>query len=139
MGKMTIAVPILLLTLLASSLAYAVNISLNSDSVMRIGGTGQVDVLCPASSCQIDGVTWTMTSSAPYLVDKVNVDWTPAENGDYDVYVTLYDSGGTIIASGSTSASGLTGGTSTTTIVDLTTDVNPANVYKIEIIIVQTG
>lgn len=139
MRKMTIAAPILLLTLLATSLVYAVSITLNSNNVMTLGGTGQVDVNCPASSCQIDKVSWVMTSSAPYKVDKVDVTWTPAQSGDYDVYVTLYDNVGNVIASGSTSASGLTGGTSTTTTVDVSVDADPASVYKVEIIIVQTG
>jgi hypothetical protein len=84
-------------------------------------------------------VTWTISSTAPYRVTAVNVKWTPASNApaSYTVYVTLYDNLGNIIGSGSATQSGST--TSVTTSVPVSPNPDPKDVYKVEIVIVQTA
>ncbi|MEM2693656.1 MAG: hypothetical protein QXW56_09260 [Nitrososphaerota archaeon] len=124
------------LLLLAFS-AYAVLISLSSSDINQLGGTGLVDVTCPANPCQVTKVSWVLTSSAPYKVDKVNVQWTPAKSGsaNYMVYVALYDIFNNVISSGSASQPGST--SAVTTQVDVAPDVNPKDVYKVEVVIVE--
>jgi hypothetical protein len=120
------------------SAAFAVEISLSSSDVARIGATPQVEVYCPANPCQITRVTWTL-SFPPPRVTAVNIEWSPAATGTYTVYVVLYRSDGTTIAGGygSTSVTISTLGPTTTT-VDLDSPVNPAHIYYVEIAIVQS-
>lgn len=118
-----------------ASAALAVEISMGSSNVDRLGATPQVDVLCPADPCQVTRVRWVITSSYPYEVDQVRVQWTPATTNNYYVYVTLFDSGSSAISGGAAFVA-VTGGTSTDTLVDVT-NVDPRNVYKIQIVIVE--
>ena len=118
--------------------AYAVLIGVAQ--VAQLGGTGQVSVNCPtAAPCQVDQVTWTITTTAPFRVTHVNVKWTPASDApaSYTVYVTLYDSLGNPVGSGSNTQSGST--TSVTTSVPVSPNPDPKDVYKVEIVIVQTA
>ena len=80
-----------------TSAALAVEITLNSTDIAQIGGTGQVEVYCPANPCEVTRVTWSI-SGPPFQVTAVNVEWTPRSDGDYTVYVVLYDSTVTIIS-----------------------------------------
>ena len=120
-----------------SAAAYAVAIGLTSSDIDQLGGTGNVDVLCPANPCQVNRVKWALTSSAPYLVDRVLVQWQTRETtgATYTVYVTLLDSSNAIIASGSTTQAASS--SAVTTNVDVTPNVDPAQVYKVSIVIVQ--
>ncbi|MEM2545127.1 MAG: hypothetical protein QXJ49_02905 [Nitrososphaerota archaeon] len=118
-----------------ASAALAVEISLSSNDVDRIGATPQVDVLCPANLCQVTRVRWVITSSYPYQVDQVRVQWTPATTNNYNVYVTLFDSDSSAISGGATTVS-VSGGSPTDTWVDVS-DVDPGQVYKIQIVIVE--
>jgi len=120
-----------------ASAAFAVEISLSSSNVARIGATPQVEVYCPANPCQITRVTWTL-SFPPPRVTALNIEWTPAATGTYTVYVVLYRSDGTTIEGyGSTSVTISTLG-STTTTVNLASPVNPAHIYYVEIAIVES-
>jgi len=126
-----------------ASAAFAVQISLPSADIAQIGGTGQVDVNCPVSGCQISRVTWTLSGTPP-RVTEVNVRWTPASDApaSYTVYVTLYDGSGNIVGSGSAPQSG--SATAVTTPVPVSpvapyTSIDPKDVYKVEIVIVQTA
>jgi hypothetical protein len=118
-----------------ASAAFAVEISLSSSGVDQLGGTGNVDVLCPANPCQINRVKWVITATPPQ-VDKVKVVWQTREtSGSYTVYVTLFDSSSNPISSGS--ATQAASGSSVTTEVDVSPDADPAEVYKVQIVIVQ--
>jgi hypothetical protein len=120
-----------------SAAAYAVAIGLTSTDIDQLGGTGNVDVYCPANPCQVTRVKWVLTSSAPYLVDRVLVQWQTRETtgASYTVYVTLLDSSNAIIASGS--ATQAASSSSVTTTVDVSPNVDPFQVYKVSIVIVQ--
>jgi hypothetical protein len=120
-----------------SAAAYAVAIGLTSADIDQLGGTGNVDVYCPANPCQVTRVKWVLTSSAPYLVDRVLVQWQTRETtgASYTVYVTLLDSSNAIVAGGS--ATQAASGTAVTTNVDITPNVDPAQVYRVNIVIVQ--
>jgi hypothetical protein len=121
-----------------ASAAFAVQITLSSSNVDQLGGTPLVDVNCPASSCQINRVKWELRSSHPHLVDKVKVEWrTASSDGSYTVCVTLFDNT-------SPTPNAISGGCATqaasssleTTTVDVS-DADPAQVYKVQIVIVQ--
>jgi hypothetical protein len=96
-----------------------------------------VDVLCPANPCQISRVKWVITSTLPFLVDKVNVEWQTRETtgASYTVYVTLLDSSNAVVSSGS--ATQAASSIPVTTQVDVNPDADPARVYKVSIVIVQ--
>jgi hypothetical protein len=120
-----------------ASAAFAVEITLSSSNVDQLGGTGNVDVLCPADPCQISRVKWVLTSSYPYLVDRVLVNWQTRETSgaSYTVYVTLLDSSNNAISGGSATQSASS--SPVTTNVDVSPNVHPAQVYKVQIVIVQ--
>jgi hypothetical protein len=84
-------------------------------------------------------VKWELRSSHPHLVDKVKVEWrTASSDGSYTVCVTLFDDA-------SPTPNAISGGCATqaadslpvTTIVDVSPDADPAQVYKVQIVIVQ--
>jgi hypothetical protein len=119
-----------------ASAAYAVLIDLRSADVDQLGGTPMVDVNCPADPCQISRVKWVLTSSYPYLVDQVKVEWqTASTTGSYTVCATLFDASSNPISGGC--ATQLASGSSVTTDVDVSPDADPAEVYKVQIVIVQ--
>jgi hypothetical protein len=119
-----------------ASAAFAVEISLLSSNVDQLGGTPIVDVYCPANPCQISRVKWVLTSSYPYQVDRVLVQWQTRETSgaSYTVYVTLLDSSNNPISGGS--ATQAASSSPVTTNVDVS-NVDPAQVYKVQIVIVQ--
>ncbi|MEM0461254.1 MAG: hypothetical protein QXS96_05195 [Candidatus Caldarchaeum sp.] len=136
MRKAVLAIAVLPLLLLATS-AYAVLINLNSADINQLGGTGLVDVNCPANPCQVTKVSWTLTSTPPYQLDSVIVQWTTAKSSgaSYTVCVSLYDSASTLLTSGCQPQMASSG--SATTIVDVAPNVNPKDVYKVEVVIVE--
>ena len=116
--------------------AYAVLIDLTSAEVDQLGGTPIVDVYCPANPCQISRVKWVLTSSYPYLVDRVRVDWqTASTTGSYTVYVTLFDASNIPISGGY--ATQTASSSPVSTYVDVSPNADPAQVYKVQIVIVQ--
>jgi len=117
--------------------AYAVLIDLTSAEVDQLGGTPIVDVYCPANPCQISRVKWVLTSSYPYLVDRVRVDWQTRHTtgASYTVYVTLFDSSDNPISGGY--ATQTASSSPVSTYVDVSPDADPAEVYKVQIVIVQ--
>ena len=117
--------------------AYAVLIDLTSAEVDQLGGTPIVDVYCPANPCQISRVKWVLTSSYPYLVDRVLVQWQTRETSgaSYTVYVTLLDASNNPISGGS--ATQAASSSPVTTNVDVSPNADPAQVYKVQIVIVQ--
>ncbi|MEM2559047.1 MAG: hypothetical protein QXT51_06975 [Nitrososphaerota archaeon] len=133
-----ILISIFMALLLFTVAAYSVAITLSSDNVAQLGGTGNVKVNCPANSCQINRVRWVISETHPYKVSAVDVTWTPASSATYDIYVTLYDNSNNVISSGSSKSQSLSGGQETTTRVSITS-ASPEAVYYVEIIIVQTG
>lgn len=135
-GRASASILMAVLLGLLVTASYAVLISLSSSDVNALGGTGLVDVHCPASPCQITRVSWTLTTSAPYLVDRVNIQWTTAKpsGATYMVYVVLYNDVGTVISSGS--ATQAASSSAVTTVVDVA-NVNPRDVYRVEVVIVE--
>jgi hypothetical protein len=121
-----------------ASAAFAVQITLSSSNVDQLGGTPLVDVNCPADSCQINRVKWVLKSSHPFLVDKVKVEWrTASSSGSYTVCVTLFDNASpTPNAISGGCATQTASSSSVTTNVDVS-DADPAQVYKVQIVIVQ--
>jgi hypothetical protein len=81
-------------------------------------------------------VKWVLTSSYPYLVDQVRVDWQTRETSgaSYTVYVTLLDNSNNPISGGS--ATQAASSSPVNTYVDVS-NVDPAQVYKVQIVIVQ--
>jgi hypothetical protein len=119
-----------------ASAAFAVLINLTSADVDQLGGTPIVDVNCPANPCQISRVKWVLTSSYPYLVDQVRVNWqTASTTGSYTVYVTLFDASNNPISGGS--ATQAASSSPVSTYVDVSPNADPAQVYKVQIVIVQ--
>ena len=119
-----------------ASAAFAVQINLTSAEVDQLGGTPIVGVNCPANPCQINRVKWVLTSPYPYLVDQVRVDWqTASSTGSYTVYVTLFDASNNPISGGS--ATQAASSSPVSTYVDVSPDADPAEVYKVQIVIVQ--
>jgi hypothetical protein len=120
-----------------ASAAFAVSISV--DGVDQLGGTPNVNVYCPAAGdpCKINRVKWVLTSSYPYLVDRVLVQWQTRETSgaSYTVYVTLLDNSNNPISGGSATQSAQS--SAVTTNVDVTPNADPAQVYKVQIVIVQ--
>jgi hypothetical protein len=137
MRRRGIALAALLAALAAASAAYAVLITLESSDIDQLGGTGNVDVLCPANPCQISRVKWVITTTPPFLVDRVNIDWQTRETtgASYTVYVTLLDSTNAVVSSGS--ATQAASSSPVTTQVDVNPNADPARVYKVSIVIVQ--
>jgi hypothetical protein len=137
MRRRSIALAALLAALAAASAAYAVLITLASSDIDQLGGTGNVDILCPANPCQISRVKWVITATPPFLVDKVNVEWQTRETtgASYTVYVTLLDSTNAVVSSGS--ATQTASSSPVTTQVDVNPNADPAQVYKVSIVIVQ--
>ncbi|MEM1676425.1 MAG: hypothetical protein QW095_01060 [Nitrososphaerota archaeon] len=141
--KNNILLSIFISLLLFTVAAYSVSISLSSDKVAQLGGTGNVEVMCPATSCQIEKVKWVISGSPPYEVSAVEVTWIPASDATYDIYVTLYDNSNNVISSGSSRNQSLSGGQETTTKVYISPEspyskVLPKDVKFVEIVIVQT-
>jgi hypothetical protein len=118
-----------------ASAAFAVQINLSSLDIARIGATPQVEVYCPANPCQITRVTWTLAFPPP-RVTHVNIVWSPAATGDYNVYVVLYRDTSTIVGYGWTSVTISTLGSTPTTVS--VGAVNPADINYVEIAIVQS-
>jgi len=123
------------LSLLALALlvlpVYAVLIELSSSSIDQIGGTGLVEVNGPGS---VSRVKWSL-GGPPYRVNAVKILWGANSSSTYTVYVTIYNGTGSAIASGSASGQGGSGTIETT--ITLDTSVDPKDICKVEIIIVE--
>jgi hypothetical protein len=135
------AVLMALAALMTAYAAYAVLINLSSADIAQLGGTGLVTVNCPtAAPCQVEQVTWTISSSAPFRVTAVNVKWSPASSSaSYTVYVTLYDNANNVVGSGSATQSGSSDSVTTSVSVSGPSPIDPRDVVKVEIVIVQTA
>lgn len=135
MKKYTVLAVLALAVLLP---AFAVLINLPSANIAQLGGTGLVDVVCPASGCAITRVSWVLSTTPPFRVTAVDINWQTAKSATiatYTVYVTLYDSSNTVIASGSANQAGATN--PVTTRVSISPSVDPKDVYKVEVVIVE--
>jgi len=131
---MALAVP--LLSLFLASAAYSVLLSLDSSSIAPVAGSGKVQVNCPANSCSVSSVTWTISSSAPYKVTGAQIKWTPASadaSVSYTVYVTVYDNTNQVIAYGSAIQAG--SGSQVTTSITFNTAVSADKIYYVEVVI----
>ena len=129
---------IALLTMLAIvAVAYSVTIGLPSGEPPDLGATGYVAVVCPTpkdGACRIDSIKWIISSSPPRNVTGVKIDWNPGSANGYDVFVELYDGDDKYVG----------GGYATNTKTDPLTvtfdpSVDPKDIYKIRIVIIETG
>jgi hypothetical protein len=135
--KVAFLLLVLAAVMAVASAAFAVQINLTSAEVDQLGGTPIVNVNCPANPCQINRVKWVLTSSYPYEVDRVLVQWQTRETSgaSYTVYVTLFDNSGNPISSGF--ATQAASSSPVTTNVNVSPDADPAEVYRVQIVIVQ--
>ena len=138
MRKRLIPLIALLMILAVVAVAYSVAIGLESTDINQLGATSKVSVSCPVSGtpCSISRVKWVITTSAPYMVNKVQVYWTPADaSKTYNVCVELYTgSAETLSSSGcSTEYSSSNGYTEVTV-----SSIDPKDVDKVRIVIVET-
>ncbi len=140
-------VPIILALLAVAAVAvpgvFAVQLSLNSDNIARVGGTGQVPVLAPTANATIDAVTFTLATTPPYYIASANVTLTFAEaNTTYTVVVNIYDAVGNLITSGQ--VTGVTVQTDAngnpiqqTVTVNFPSPVDPRQVDNVEVLVIQ--
>ena len=141
-------VPVLLALFAVAAVAvpgvFAVQLSLNSDNIARVGGTGQVPVLDPTANATIDAVTFTLATTPPYYIAGANVTLTFAEAGTtYTVVVNIYDATGNLITSGQ--VTGVTVQTDATTgapvqqtvTVNFPSPVDPRLVGNVEVLVIQ--
>jgi len=136
--KVAFLLLVLAAVMAVASAAFAVQISLSSSAIDQLGGTPIVDVNCPANSCQISRVKWVLTSSYPYEVYRVRVDWqTASTTGSYTVCVTLFDGDSPPNAISGGCATQTASGSPVNTYVDVSPNADPAQVYKVQIVIVQ--
>ena len=149
-AKFPIILALLSLAALAVPGVFAVQLTLNSDNITRVGGTGQVTVLTPENDSTINSVVINYDSNAaPYYVNAVTITWEPAEASDYFIGVTLYDRDAqgnvTIVGSGSATVTldpttFTLGQPITTTVPVLSTtggNIDPSTIDLIEIVIYQ--
>jgi hypothetical protein len=129
--RRTILLALLLAIALVSVASAAVALSLRTKS---IAGSGIVDVSCPAGSCSAT-VGWRLTDS--YDVDACQVSWTPSFSGKATVACIVYDSNGNILASGSITGQSVTSGTARTDTVPLSQAVDPKDIYRAEVVIME--
>ncbi len=150
-ARLLFVLALLGLAAVSAAAAYAVQLTLNSDNITRVGGTGQVEVLSPDFNNTIESVVFIVdTNNPPYYITSVDITWEPAETGTYFIAINIYDvtvdpttgtTQRTLIASGTQTVN--VDGTqaapqqSTTTRIQFPSPVNPADVDYVEIIIVQ--
>ena len=125
--------------LLVAGAAYAVWLTLNSEDVARIGGTGLVQVLSPTTNGNVNEVLWQTDTNTGY-VTGVDVNWTPAETGTYLVHVNVYDGNQNMLTSGTTTETiqAADVGADRVTSVPLAQSVDPSQLVYVEVIITQT-
>jgi hypothetical protein len=102
----------------------------------RIAGSSIVEVSCPASGTPCSAtVGWQLDSN--YDVDACIVSWTPTFSGEATVACIVYDSSSAKLASGSITDESVTSGTPETNTVPLNTAVDPSQIYKVEVVIME--
>ena len=122
---------LLLAVALVSVASIAVSMSLTPRS---IAGSGMVDVSCPAGPCSAT-VGWSLDSG--YNVDACIVSWTPSFSGEATIACIVYDGGGNMLASGSVSNEAVVSGTPETNTIPLSSAVDPMDIYRVEVVIME--
>jgi hypothetical protein len=100
----------------------------------KIAGSSIVDVSCPAAPCSAT-VGWQLNSD--YDVDACIVSWTPNFSGKATVACIVYGSSGQPLASGSISNDDVSNGVAETNTVELSSAVDPSQIYKVEVVIME--
>jgi len=131
---------IALLTMLAIvAVAYSVAIDL-SEEPPDLGATDYVNVVCPTptgNACQIDSIKWKIpipSPSGPRKVTGVEIYWNPGTADGYDVFVELYGEHDNYVGGGS-----VTNTKDNPLTVNFDRSVDPKDIYKIRIVIIETG
>jgi hypothetical protein len=102
----------------------------------KIAGSSTVDVSCPASGTPCSAtVGWRLDDN--YDVDACIVSWTPTFSGKATVACIVYDDSGTVKASGSISNKDVSNGVAETNTVELSSAVDPHDIYKVEVVIME--
>ena len=122
---------VLIAVVLVSVAATAVALSLTPKS---IAGSGIVDVNCPAGPCSAT-VGWRLDSN--YNVDACIVSWTPNFNGEATIACIVYDDNEVRLASGSITDEPVSSGTPETNTITLNSAVDPSQIYKVEVVIME--
>ncbi len=93
-----------------------------------------VDVSCPtAGSCE---ATVSYGLDENYDVYQCKVTWTPSFTGEAKVACILYGSSNNKLASGDDTVS-VTSGSQTTTTITFSPSVDPKDIYKVEVVIME--
>ncbi|MCL7384629.1 MAG: hypothetical protein LZ174_10110 [Thaumarchaeota archaeon] len=129
MRKLLLALLIAVALLSVATIAVALSLT-----PKKIAGSSIVDVSCPAGLCSAT-VGWRLDTN--YDVDACIVSWTPTFTGTATVACIVYDSGSAKLASGSITGEPVTSGTSETNTVPLNTVVDPSQIYKVEVVIME--
>jgi hypothetical protein len=136
MRKRLIPLIALLMILAIVAVAYSVAIDL-SEEPPDLGATDYVNVVCPTPKgdvCQIDSIKWIISSLPPRNVTGVKIDWNPGSADGYDVFVELYGEHDKYVGGGS-----VTDTKDNPLTVNFDPSVDPKDIYKIRIVIIETG
>ncbi|MEM2773500.1 MAG: hypothetical protein QXX82_03740 [Nitrososphaerota archaeon] len=126
-GRRLALVIAILLLLLTGVSVLAVALSVTAKGV---AGSDKVDVSCPVDGCAVT-VGWVLDSDYEN-VDKCRIEWTPIQGKTVSIACIVYDSGGNLLSKGIA-----TGQTSSPTVVDLDPNVDPKDIYKVKVVIVE--
>ena len=131
MRKLLLALLIAVALLSVATMAVALTVT-----PKKIAGSSIVDVSCPASGTPCSAtVGWRLDTN--YDVDACVVSWTPTFTGTATVACIVYDSSSAKLASGSITGEPVTSGTPDTNTVPLNTAVDPSQIYKVEVVIME--
>ncbi|MEM1731268.1 MAG: hypothetical protein QXY26_09110 [Ignisphaera sp.] len=130
-GRRLALVIAILLLLLAGVSVLAVALTVTAKGV---AGSDKVDVECPVGSyggqdCAVT-VGWVLDNNYE-MVDKCKIEWTPIGK-TVSIACIVYDSSGGFLSSGKA-----TGQSSSPTEVDLDPNVDPKDIYKVKVVIVE--
>lgn len=126
-GRRLALVIAILLLLLAGVSVLAVALSVTAKGV---AGSDKVDVECPVDDCAVT-VGWVLDSDYENVVG-CEITWTPISGKTVSIACIVYDSGGNLLSKGIA-----TGQTSSPTEVDLNPNVDPKDIYKVKVVIVE--
>ena len=130
MRKLLLALLIAVALLSVATMAVALTVT-----PKKIAGSSIVDVSCPAGPPCSATVGWRL--DANYDVDACIVSWTPNFDGKATVACIVYDSGSAKLASGSISNEDVSNGVDETNTVPLSSTVDPSQIYKVEVVIME--
>jgi hypothetical protein len=127
--KLLLALLIAVALLSVATMAVALTVT-----PKKIAGSAIVDVSCPAGPCSAT-VGWRLDTN--YDVDACIVSWTPNFDGEATIACIVYDSSSAKLASGSISNEAVSNGVAETNTVPLSSTVDPHDIYRVEVVIME--